>query len=326
MNVYDRVVPEQRVRDLVGAGLRCARGVRVRLPAQAAARPFPRRRRKARRPRAGGAVLARVLGLQLAARPASAGAFASDLREFETLRDFFTSASIAALVDLPFLAAFIAAVWLLGGWVALVPARRRAARLGGRAPGAGAARPGGPGQPARRGAVATASWSRRSTAWRRSCLGAEGRTQGAWERLVAAGSPSERCRALLERFRHSLHSLAANLVTVGVVIVGVYQIAAGRLDRGRPDRLQHPRRPRDGAAGPGRGRAQPLPPGSRRPRWPGPADAPAGRAPGRAAASCTVPRSRARSSSAGQLHLPAPEPAGAATASRSRSQPASGSA
>ena len=51
--------------------------------------------------------------------------------------------------------------------------------------------------------------------------------------------------------------------TVGVVVLGVYQIGAGRADDRRADRLQYPCRPRDGAAGPGRGRAQPLPPGAR---------------------------------------------------------------
>ena len=53
---------------------------------------------------------------------ASAGAFASQLREFETLRDFFTSATITTLVDLPFVAFFVAIIWLIGGPVALVPA------------------------------------------------------------------------------------------------------------------------------------------------------------------------------------------------------------
>jgi ATP-binding cassette subfamily C protein LapB len=63
-----------------------------------------------------------VLGIRMAARPASAGAFANNLREFETLRDFFTSASITTLIDFPFILFFLAIIWLIGGPVAYVPA------------------------------------------------------------------------------------------------------------------------------------------------------------------------------------------------------------
>ena len=49
----------------------------------------------------------------------SAGAFANNIREFETLRDFFTSASLTALVDLPFLFLFMIVIFFLGGPVVL---------------------------------------------------------------------------------------------------------------------------------------------------------------------------------------------------------------
>lgn len=62
-----------------------------------------------------------VLDIQLAARPASAGGFANTLREFETVQDFFTSATVATLIDVPFIALFIAMIWLVGGPLAVVP-------------------------------------------------------------------------------------------------------------------------------------------------------------------------------------------------------------
>src|SRR5690606_4309943 len=37
-----------------------------------------------------------ILGMTMAARPASAGVLASNMREFEGLRDFFTSATLVA--------------------------------------------------------------------------------------------------------------------------------------------------------------------------------------------------------------------------------------
>jgi ATP-binding cassette, subfamily C, bacterial LapB len=62
-----------------------------------------------------------VLDLQLAARPQAAGGFANTLREFETVQEFFASATVAAIVDVPFVALFILIVWLVAGPLALVP-------------------------------------------------------------------------------------------------------------------------------------------------------------------------------------------------------------
>jgi ATP-binding cassette subfamily C protein LapB len=113
MNVYDRVVPNQAIEtmwmlaigmvivlvaDLV---LRTMRGyfldlassrVDVRLSAY---------------------IMERVLGLRLENRPLSAGSFASNLRSFETIRDFITSATVTAFIDLPFAIIFLVVI----GWI-----------------------------------------------------------------------------------------------------------------------------------------------------------------------------------------------------------------
>jgi ATP-binding cassette subfamily C protein LapB len=44
------------------------------------------------------------------------------MRELEALRDFFTSATLTAVVDLPFIILTIFVIAVIGGWVALVPA------------------------------------------------------------------------------------------------------------------------------------------------------------------------------------------------------------
>lgn len=62
-----------------------------------------------------------VLGMTLAARPASAGVLASNMREFETIRDFFTSATMAALIDLPFSLFFIIIIAVIAGPLAIIP-------------------------------------------------------------------------------------------------------------------------------------------------------------------------------------------------------------
>lgn len=120
MNVYDRVVPNQATDTLwmlalgvvivvvADVSLRTMRGyfldlagsrVDVRLSAH---------------------IMERVLGLRLEDRPVSAGSFAANLRSFETVRDFITSATVTALVDLPFALLFLVVVaWI--GWPLVFP-------------------------------------------------------------------------------------------------------------------------------------------------------------------------------------------------------------
>jgi len=62
-----------------------------------------------------------LLNMQMKSRRGSAGAFANALREFETLRDFFTSATLVAVVDLPFILLFLFVIAMIGGPLALVP-------------------------------------------------------------------------------------------------------------------------------------------------------------------------------------------------------------
>jgi len=66
-------------------------------------------------------IFEKVLGIKMASRPASVGAFASSLHDFESFRDFLTSATLTTLVDLPFLFIFLAVIYMLGGNIALIP-------------------------------------------------------------------------------------------------------------------------------------------------------------------------------------------------------------
>jgi ATP-binding cassette subfamily C protein LapB len=64
----------------------------------------------------------RLLRLRLDLKKGSTGSLTSMMRELEALRDFFTSATLTAVVDLPFILLTIFVIALIGGWVALVPA------------------------------------------------------------------------------------------------------------------------------------------------------------------------------------------------------------
>ena len=62
-----------------------------------------------------------VLGARSGYMGTSPGAFANQLREYEGLREFFTSATLATLIDLPFIFLFILVIYLVAGPVALIP-------------------------------------------------------------------------------------------------------------------------------------------------------------------------------------------------------------
>src|SRR5690554_6463989 len=59
-------------------------------------------------------IMSRVLGLRMEAKPASTGSFASVLQSFESVRAFIGSATVVALVDLPFVLLFAAVIALIG--------------------------------------------------------------------------------------------------------------------------------------------------------------------------------------------------------------------
>ncbi|WP_418594445.1 type I secretion system permease/ATPase [Ponticoccus sp. (in: a-proteobacteria)] len=62
----------------------------------------------------------RVANMRLAHKPASTGVFANQVRDFATVREFFTSGTVTALCDIPFVAIFLAVIWFIGGPVAIV--------------------------------------------------------------------------------------------------------------------------------------------------------------------------------------------------------------
>ena len=63
----------------------------------------------------------KVMGMRMAERPRSIGSFANNLREFETIRDFIASATITALIDIPFVILFIFVIYYFAGSLVYIP-------------------------------------------------------------------------------------------------------------------------------------------------------------------------------------------------------------
>lgn len=66
-------------------------------------------------------VFAQALGLRAASRPASGGVLANIVRDFESVRDFFTSTTLTLLGDMPFTVLYLLLVMIIGGWLVLIP-------------------------------------------------------------------------------------------------------------------------------------------------------------------------------------------------------------
>ncbi len=61
-----------------------------------------------------------LLNIKMDAKPSSTGQFVSRLQSFESVREFFTGATIAALVDLPFIIIFILVIMYIAGPLAYI--------------------------------------------------------------------------------------------------------------------------------------------------------------------------------------------------------------
>ena len=70
----------------------------------------------------GESLFQRILDLRLDLKKGSTGSLTGLMRELEALRDFFASATLTAVVDVPFILLTLAVIAMIGGWVALVPA------------------------------------------------------------------------------------------------------------------------------------------------------------------------------------------------------------
>ena len=115
MNVYDRVLPNRATETLwvmaVGIALLVIgdlvlRTMRAYFLDWASTRIDVKLTRR---------IMEHVLGIRLEQRPNSVGSFANNLRSFETVRDFITSATITTFIDIPFGLIFVGVI----AWIAL---------------------------------------------------------------------------------------------------------------------------------------------------------------------------------------------------------------
>jgi ATP-binding cassette subfamily C protein LapB len=66
-------------------------------------------------------IFEKVLDLRMSSHPKSVGSFASNLKDFDSIRSFLTNATLTALVDFPFSLLFLFVIGYVGGWIVVVP-------------------------------------------------------------------------------------------------------------------------------------------------------------------------------------------------------------
>lgn len=232
MNVYDRVVPNSAFETLwtLSLGVMVAyffdfalRNLRAHFLDHAGRRADVKM---------SAMLFEQILGMTMTARPKSAGVLASNMKEFETLRDFFTSATMAALIDLPFVLIYILVIALVGGPIAfvLIAAIPLVVGMGFYLQG-----------PLQK----ITKESMHESALKNALLfetiigletikvqAAEGHTQRNWEELSEKASRTAVRSRQLSSFAQNWALLVQQMVSVVVVISGVYLISEGVITQG----------------------------------------------------------------------------------------------
>ncbi|MBO6825935.1 MAG: type I secretion system permease/ATPase [Sneathiella sp.] len=221
MNVYDRVVPNKALETLWVLAFGVVTVIGFDLVLKTLRSYFVDNAGKRADVLLSSRIFEQVLNIQVKARPQSSGAFANHLREFETLRDFFTSATVTALVDLPFLGVFLFIIFLIGGPIAIIPAiavpvviilglmlqlpMRRAVSKNTE-------------ENSQKHGVIIETISALDTV---KSLGVEGHMQKEWERFVGQTANTSVTSRFFAGLGINLSAAAMQLVTVAVVIYGV---------------------------------------------------------------------------------------------------------
>jgi ATP-binding cassette subfamily C protein LapB len=173
-----------------------------------------------------------VMGLELAVRPKSSGGFANELREFESVREFFSSATLVTLIDLPFTLVFVLVIYWISGPLAWVPLLTIPLVIGG----------------AWAFHKPMSSWVRRTFregAQKHALLvesingietiktfGAEGKMQRAWEYYVAQSADSSKELRFMASLALNYSGFIQQVSYVVVIIYGVYLISDGSITTG----------------------------------------------------------------------------------------------
>jgi len=232
MNVYDRVLPNRATEtlwvmaigiSLIVIGDLMLRTMRAYFLDWASTRIDVKLTRR---------IMEHVLGIRLEQKPNSVGSFANNLRSFETVRDFITSATITTFIDIPFGLIFVGVIaWI--AWPMIIPVLLGAVVI-----------------LIYSFSVQTKMHDLSETMYRASAirnatlieslvgletvkaLGIEGQMQRKWEHSSHfLTEVSSKLRLLTTSINNGANSIQ-QLITIAIVVLGVYLVINGELTMG----------------------------------------------------------------------------------------------
>ena len=121
MQVYDRVVPTGGFATLWVLSIGVLLAIALEFTMKQVRTAMVERASKLIDIELSGVFFAKALNIRMDARPATVGTFASQIRHFESVRNFMTASTLFILADVPFAILFIAVIAMIAGPVALMP-------------------------------------------------------------------------------------------------------------------------------------------------------------------------------------------------------------
>ncbi|TFI59561.1 type I secretion system permease/ATPase [Sphingomonas parva] len=232
MTVYDRVLPNNATSSLIGLTIGLAIVVIFDFMLKLLRAYFVDMAGAAIDKEVGETLFHRLLNLRLDLKKGSTGALTGLMRELEALREFFASATLTAVVDLPFILLTLLVVWVIGGSVVLVPllaipivigvgllTQPAMDRLSSRAMGEGLAKQ----------SVLVETIGGLETV---KASGAGALLSNRWSRAQVQHSDSSMRQRLIASIGITTATTAGTVSYAGVVIVGVEKIAALEMTMG----------------------------------------------------------------------------------------------
>jgi ATP-binding cassette subfamily C protein LapB len=232
MNVYDRVIPNGAMASLTALAI----GVMLAIVFDFVLRVVRSRIIDMTGKKIDVVLAAKIFehiqAIKMAQRPTSVGVLANQLRDFDTVREFFTSGTVVAATDLLFAVVFLAVLFLICGPLAFIPLvmlplmmivgfvlQRPLDRAMKRLQAESAARHG----------ILVESLAGIETV---RAVGGEARQQTAWERSIAATARSSEDVHFWSSLAMTASSTAQQLTSLLLVIIGVFLILDGKLTVG----------------------------------------------------------------------------------------------
>ncbi len=232
MNVYDRVLPNKALATLwvFAAGLTLAIVMDYQLKV-ARSRLVDRVGRRIDI-EVGSTLIAKILATRLTERSATSGMLANRMQEYEAIRDFLSSSTLMLFVDLAFFLLFTAVIYAIGGWLVAIPLAAlvivlivgfvlqfRLATLVRKAQD----------ESALRHSVLVEALSALETI---KTVRAEGYMLGRWKRLARSAAETSEAAKHITSVALNFTGLIQQLVSVAVIMAGVYMFAEGNLSMG----------------------------------------------------------------------------------------------